>query len=147
MQAIDGDTAQVGPEIAELLGLPQVTRGFKAELNDEGIKVLQEADGGARNVQSVIPALVTFTKYADIELRYPKIKDKLKAKKAEISQVTFEDMSDVIDPSRIGLKGSPTRVAKSYAPDIQKVGEIYEDLAPEEAVNKLMESLADKKLI
>ena len=73
--------------------------------------------------------------------------DNTKAKKAEISQVTFEDMSDVIDPSRIGLKGSPTRVAKSYAPDIQKVGEIYEDLAPEEAVNKLMESLADKKLI
>lgn len=147
MQAIDGDTAQVGPEVAELLGLPQVTRGYTVELNDEGIKVLQEAEGGARNIQSVVPALVTFTKYKDIELRYPKIKDKLKAKKAEIEQVTFEDMADTIDESKIGLKGSPTRVAKSYAPDIQKAGEIYENMEPEEAVDKLMAALADEKLI
>src|SRR5699024_7013208 len=84
LQAIDGDTAQVGPELAEHLGLPQVTRAYTAELNDEGIKVLQEVEGGAQNVQCVLPALITFTKYGDEELRYPKIKNKLKAKKAEI---------------------------------------------------------------
>ncbi len=147
MQAIDGDTAQVGPEIAEILGLPQVTRGYTIELKDEGIEVLQEADGGARRIQSASPALVTFTKYKDLELRYPKIKNKLKAKKAEIGQITFEDMSDIIDESKIGLKGSPTRVAKSYAPDVQKAGEIYEDMEPAEAVEKLMASLTDEKLI
>lgn len=147
MQAIDGDTAQVGPELAEHLGLPQVTRGFTVELNDEGIKVLQEAEGGSRNIQCIVPALVTFTKYGDEDLRYPKIKDKLKAKKAEIPHITFEDMAEIIEESKIGLKGSPTRVVKSYAPDIQKVGEIYEDLEPAEAVDKLMASLADKKLI
>lgn len=146
MQAIDGDTAQVGPEVAEILGLPQVTRGYTAELNDEGIKILQEAEGGARNIQSVIPALVTFTKYNDVDLRYPKIKNKLKAKKAEIPQIGFDDMED-LDQSRIGLKGSPTRVSKSYAPDIVKNGEIYEGLEASDAVDKLVAALSDEKLI
>lgn len=146
MQAIDGDTAQVGPEVAELLGLPQVTRAYTAELNDEGIKVLQEAEGGAKNIQSIVPALITFTKYGDTELRYAKIKDKLKAKKAEIAQIGFADMED-LDQSKIGLKGSPTRVSKSYAPDIVKNGEIYEDMEAGEAVSKLIDALSEQKLI
>lgn len=147
LQAIDGDTAQVGPEIAEHLSLPQVTRAYTAELNDEGIKVLQEVEGGAQNVQCVLPALLTFTKYGDEELRYPKIKNKLKAKKAEIGQITFDDLEDVIDKTKIGLKGSPTRVKKSYAPDITKVGVTFEDMEAEEAATKLMEALIDQKLI
>lgn len=146
MQAIDGDTAQVGPEVAELLGLPQVTRGYTVELNDEGIKVLQEAEGGARNIQSILPALITFTKYGDVELRYAKIKDKLKAKKAEIPQIGFDDMEE-LDQSRIGLKGSPTRVSKSYAPDIVKNGEIYENMEASEAVSKLIDALSEQKII
>lgn len=147
LQAIDGDTAQVGPEIAEHLGLPQVTRSYTVELNDEGIKVLQEVEGGAQNVQCVLPALLTFTKYGDEELRYPKIKNKLKAKKAEIGQITFDDLEDVIDKTKIGLKGSPTRVKKSYAPDITKVGVTFEDMEADEAATKLMEALIDQKLI
>ena len=147
LQAIDGDTAQVGPEIAEHLGLPQVTRAYTTELNDEGIKVLQEVDEGSQNVQSVIPALVTFTKYGDEELRYPKIKNKLKAKKAEIGQITFDDLEDVIDKTKIGLKGSPTRVSKSYAPEVTKVGVMFEDMEAEEAATKLMDALIDQKLI
>lgn len=147
LQAIDGDTAQVGPEIAEHLGLPQVTYAYEAELNDEGVKVLQEVEGGAQNLQVTLPALVTFTKYGDIELRYPKIKNKLKAKKATINEITFAELEESIDATAIGLKGSPTRVKKSYAPDVQKVGKIWEDLEADEAVDSLMAELADKKLI
>ncbi|MDO5047797.1 MAG: electron transfer flavoprotein subunit beta/FixA family protein [Anaerococcus sp.] len=147
LQAIDGDTGQVGPELAEHLDLPQVTYAYTLELNDEGVKVLQEVDGGARNVQSSLPALVTFTKYGDEELRYPKIKDKLKAKKAEIGQITFADLENVIDPTKIGLKGSPTRVKKSYTPSVIKDGIIFEGMGAEEAANKLVEALIDKKLI
>lgn len=147
LQAIDGDTAQVGPEIAEHLDLPQVTYAYTTELNDEGIKVLQEVEGGAQNVQMTLPALITFTKYGDQELRYPKIKNKLKAKKAEIAQITFAELEETIDPKAIGLKGSPTRVKKSYAPDVQKVGKIFEDMEADEATDKLIAELADKKLI
>ena len=147
LQAIDGDTAQVGPELAEHLGLPQVTYAYTTELNDEGIKVLQEVEGGARNVQSVVPALITFTKYNDVELRYPKIKNKMKAKKATIEQITFDDMQETIDETKIGLKGSPTRVKKSYTPEVKKGGVVYKDEDPQEAVNKLMNALVDEKLI
>ncbi|WP_311481226.1 electron transfer flavoprotein subunit beta/FixA family protein [uncultured Anaerococcus sp.] len=147
LQAIDGDTAQVGPELAEHLDLPQVTYGYTAEVNEEGLKVLKEVEGGALEVQMTLPALVTFTKYGDLELRYPKIKNKLKAKKATIAQITFEELKDSIDETAIGLKGSPTRVNKSYTPTVEKVGEMFVDMEANEAADKLIAALADKKLI
>ena len=147
LQAIDGDTAQVGPEIAEHLDLPQVTYGYTAELNDEGIKVLKEVEGGALNIQAKLPALVTFTKYGDEELRYPKIKNKMKAKKATIEQITFEELKENIDETAIGLKGSPTRVKKSYTPEHKKSGEIYNDEDASVSVDKLINALSDEKLI
>lgn len=145
LQAIDGDTAQVGPEIAEHLGLPQVTYSHTLELNDDGILVTREVEGGIQKVQAQTPALITFTKYED--LRYPKIKDKMKAKKAKIEQVTFEDMGSIIDETLIGLKGSPTRVKKTYTPDRKKAGIIFNEEDPEQAVNKLVETLKERKLI
>ena len=147
LQAIDGDTAQVGPELAEHLDLPQVTYGYTAEVNEEGLKVLKEVEGGALEIQMTLPALVTFTKYGDLELRYPKIKNKLKAKKATINQITFEELKESIDETAIGLKGSPTRVNKSYTPKVEKVGEIFEDMEAGDAADKLIAALADKKLI
>ena len=139
LQAIDGDTAQVGPEIAEHLDLPQVTYAYTAELNDEGIKVLKEVEGGALNIQAKLPALVTFTKYGDEELRYPKI--------ATIEQITFEELKENIDETAIGLKGSPTRVKKSYTPEHKKSGEIYNDEDASVSVDKLINALSDEKLI
>lgn len=147
LQAIDGDTAQVGPEIAEHLDLPQVTYGYTAEVNDEGVKVLQEVEGGARNLQLTMPALVTFTKYGDEELRYPKIKNKMKAKKATIEQITFEELKENLDDTAIGLNGSPTRVKKSYTPEQKKAGEIFNDEDTSVSVDKLINALADNKLI
>ena len=125
----------------------RVTYAYTLELNDEGAKVLQEVEGGARNIQMTLPGLVTFTKYGDEDLRYPKIKNKLKAKKASIGQITFEELKDSIDETAIGLKGSPTRVNKSYTPTVEKVGEIFENMEAGEAADKLIAALVDKKLI
>ena len=145
LQAIDGDTAQVGPELAEHLNLPQVTYSHTTELNDKGILVTREVEGGIQKVQSTMPALVTFTKYED--LRYPKIKNKMKAKKAEIAHITFEDMEGIIDESMIGLKGSPTRVKKSYTPDRKKAGIIFNEENPLDSVRDLVDTLSERKLI
>lgn len=145
LQAIDGDTAQVGPELAEHLGLPQVTYSHTTKLNDEGILVTREVEGGIQKVQAKLPALITFTKYED--LRYPKIKNKMKAKKATIEQITFEDMKETIDETLIGLKGSPTRVKKTYTPDRKKAGIIYNEEDPLVSVNKLVQTLQERKLI
>ena len=82
-QAIDGDTAQVGPEIAEHLGYPQVTYGLEAEVDGDLVKVKKEMDDGAAVIGVKMPCVVTFTKPA-WDPRYPTIKRKMAANKAEI---------------------------------------------------------------
>ncbi|MCQ2553814.1 MAG: electron transfer flavoprotein subunit beta/FixA family protein, partial [Clostridia bacterium] len=82
-QAIDGDTAQVGPEIAEHLGLPQVTYGLECELDGDMMKVKKEMEDGAAIIGVKMPCLLTFTKPA-WDPRYPTIKRKMAANKAVI---------------------------------------------------------------
>ena len=142
-QAIDGDTAQVGPEIAEDLDVPQITYGIDADLVDGKIQVVRQLDLGDQIVEASLPALVTFTKTDD--LRFPNMKNKLKARKAEIPHVTLEDMPE-IDITRIGLKGSPTRVRKTYTPSVTKEGLIIQGKDAGSAVSELVDALEKVKL-
>ncbi len=113
-QAIDGDTAQVGPELAEHLGYPQVTYGLEAELAGDTLIIRREAEDGYERVAVQMPCLVTFTKPV-WEVRYPTIPRKLAAEQAEVVVLGEGDFPE-IDRSVIGLKGSPTRVKKTYVP-------------------------------
>lgn len=142
-QAIDGDTAQVGPEIAEHLDIPQITYGIDSSIEGDKIQVVRQLDLGDQVVEASFPALVTFTKTDD--LRFPSMKNKLKARKAEVKQITFEDMPE-IDQTQIGLKGSPTRVRKTYTPSVTKEGLIIEGKETPEAVSELVEALEKVKL-
>ena len=142
-QAIDGDTAQVGPEIAEELDYAQITYGIDSELDGDKIRVIRQLDLGDQKVESSFPVLVTFTKTDD--LRFPSMKNKLKARKAEVKKITFEDMPE-IDQTQIGLKGSPTRVRKTYTPSVTKEGLIIEGKETPEAVSELVEALEKVKL-
>lgn len=143
-QAIDGDTAQVGPEIAEQLDLPQVTYGIKIEKHEDKMHITRELDDSKEVVETQIPCLVTFTKTDN--LRFPTIKGKMNAKKVEIQKITSEEFKD-LDVARLGLKGSPTRVKKTFTP-AQKVGGVMikEDDA-EVAVEKLFAELEAIKLV
>ena len=143
-QAIDGDTAQVGPEIAEELDIAQITYGIDSKLEGDKIQVRRQLDLGDQIVESGFPVLVTFTKTDD--LRFPNMRAKLKARKAEIPHVTFEDLKDVIDETKIGLKGSPTRVRKTYTPSVTKEGLIIEGKKSQEAVDELVVALEKVKL-
>lgn len=117
-QAIDGDTAQVGPEFAEHLGYPQVTYVTDImENNDEEIIVKRETDSGYEIIAAVKPALLTVTKPA-FEPRYPTVKSKLAANRAEIPIMTSADLE--IDLKYAGLKGSPTKVKKTFTPKLSK---------------------------
>lgn len=142
-QAIDGDTAQVGPEVAEDLDIPQVTYAIDSNLEDGKILVRRQLDLGDQIVEATLPALVTFTKTDD--LRFPNMKNKLKARKAEIRKITLEEMPE-IDVTRIGLKGSPTRVRKTYTPSVMKEGLIIQGKDSETAVNELVAALEKAKL-
>lgn len=143
-QAIDGDTAQVGPELAEHLGYPQITYGIEAELAGKELLVKRETEEGYEIVALGLPGVVTVTKPA-FEPRYPKIKDKLAANKKEIAVISESDID--IDLSRAGLKGSPTKVKKTFVPQIKHGNTIIEAPDGREAAKKLACILSDGHII
>ncbi|HCO62755.1 MAG TPA: electron transfer flavoprotein subunit beta [Clostridiales bacterium] len=139
-QATDGDTAQVGPEIAEHLGYSQITYALEVQqASAEGIQVLREADDCNQVIASDCPCVVTFTK-PSFDPRFPTIKRKMAARKATINQITAGDIPG-IDLTRAGLKGSPTKVKTSFVPPRKEGGVMIQAETPEEIAAKLFESL------
>lgn len=144
-QAIDGDTAQVGPEIAEHLGYPQVTYALEAFRKDNMLEVHRETDEGVQIVGVKTPCVMTFTKPA-WEPRYPTISRKRAAHRAEIP-VLGDDAFPDIDTAMIGLKGSPTRVKKTFVPQRKKDGLMLRGESGEAAARKLCALLRDAGVI
>ncbi len=144
-QAIDGDTAQVGPEIAEHLKYPQVTYALEIEADGDGFKVLKEGQDGNQVIAVSAPCLITFTK-PSFDPRYPTVRRKMAANKAQIPTLTAEDFPQ-IDRERIGLKGSPTHVKRSFVPEKKKGDlKIKEDTNEASAI-KLAQLLNDAHVI
>ncbi|WP_194611124.1 electron transfer flavoprotein subunit beta/FixA family protein [Clostridium vitabionis] len=134
-QAIDGDTAQVGPEMAEHLGLPQVTYGLEAFVEGDELQVHKEVDGGVEVIGIPFPCLVTFTK-PSFDPRYPTIKRKLAANRAKIPTITDEDFPEM-DFTKCGLNGSPTHVARSFVPEKKSGGMKIKEESDEDSAKKL----------
>lgn len=139
-QAIDGDTAQVGPQTAEKLALPQITYAEDIlDLEQKTVKVKRRIDGGYEILEAKLPILITVVKGAkeprpfsakrvlqfknaksllDIEkmgnenalLPYTNLLDEYKSRNLYINTLTMEDLQ--LDDSRLGIKGSPTKVHK-----------------------------------
>ncbi len=119
-QAIDGDTAQVGPELAEHLGIPQVTCALEARLDGEWLEVLQQEEDCQRRVRVALPCLTTFTKPA-FNPRFPTIRRKMTAARAGIACLDAGQLPG-LDRDRVGLSGSPTRVKRTFVPQLCKSG-------------------------
>ncbi len=144
-QAIDGDTGQVGPEIAEHLGYSQVTYAADVvEVNEDKITVKRENEEGFEIIESQLPAVITVIKTA-FEPRYATIRSKMAANKIQIPTITSADME--FDIKRIGLKGSPTKVKKTFTPDLKKVGVKIKGKTGSEAALELVSMLSDASLI
>lgn len=120
-QAIDGDTAQVGPEIAEHLNIPQVTYVEKVELDGESLKVRRAWEDGYEFIKVNTPVLLTAIKELN-NPRYMNMKFIFDDSKSEIKLWTAEDIE--IDKSLLGLAGSPTKVKKSGAKEAKGQGEL-----------------------
>jgi len=144
-QAIDGDTAQVGPEIAEWLDYPQVTYGLEVAYEDGIMKVTKECEDGKQIIGIKLPCVLTFTK-PSFDPRFPTIKRKMMANKAVIPTIGFADIPD-IDPNKIGLKNSPTRVKKTFVPQKKTGGIKIQEATAEESAKKLLGMLSDAKII
>lgn len=113
-QAIDGDTAQVGPGLATRLDIPYMTCVQKIrEVSAEKLVAERMMDDGYDVVEMTLPALLTVVKDIN-EPRVPSLKGKMKAKKAEIPVYSAQALG--ADPASIGLPGSPTKVVRVFPP-------------------------------
>jgi len=139
-QAIDGDTAQVGPGLAERLDIPFVAYVRKIKhCTANAIQAERLMDDGYDLVEVSLPALFTVVKEIN-EPRIPSLKGKMKAKKIDITKLTAVDIE--ADPDQLGLKGSTTQVVKVFSPELkgaramlggtasEQVAQLYEKLLP-----------------
>ena len=143
-QAVDGDTAQVGPQIAEHLDLPQVT--YVESLTFDGNKtftVKKSMEDGYQIVQVDTPCV--FTALASgVKPRYMSVRGIVEAYNHPIETWTYNVIS--VDDQKIGLNGSPTRVFKSFTKGVKAAGQIYE-VDPAEAVDIIISKLKEKFII
>ena len=137
-QAIDGDTAQVGPEIAEHLGYAQVTYAVEIEADDGKATVKRETDSGYAVVEAELPCVITVTK-PDFDPRMPTVRAKMAALRAEIPVLTAEMIE--ADVKYLGLKGSPTKVKRSFTPSISHDSVKIEEATAEACAKKLIDLL------
>ncbi|MFO7946713.1 MAG: electron transfer flavoprotein subunit beta/FixA family protein [Armatimonadota bacterium] len=146
-QAFDGDTGQVGPGLAEQLGIPQVTYAIEIEEVDtesNEIQVRRLLDDGFEVVRTKMPCVVTAVKQLN-EPRLAGLKGRMQAKKAEIDVWTAEEIE--ADCDCCGLDGSPTSVIEVFTPSRDIEGEKIEGETPEEIARKLLDALSADKLV
>ncbi len=143
-QAIDGDTAQVGPQIAEHLDLPQVS--YMQDLKFDGnqtFTVKRATEDGYQMLEVDAPCVVTVLASAN-KPRYMSVKGIVEAYDREVETWGFEQIS--VDEAKLGLKGSPTRVHKAFSRGVKSAGELYE-VDANEAVGIIMSKLNEKFII
>jgi electron transfer flavoprotein beta subunit len=137
-QAIDGDTAQVGPGIATHLDIPQVTFVQKIQkVNEKGMVVERMMEEGFDVVEVSFPCLFTVVKGINTP-RLPSLRGKMRAKNCEIRKISNADLK--LESSDLGLDGSPTVVNKIFTPPSREGGKIF-DGDIQEAVNELVDIL------
>lgn len=146
-QAIDGDTAQVGPQIAEHLGLPQVSYAEDLNVIDENtLHVKRQFEDRYHIIEVKTPCVIT----ALAELaapRYMTVGGVYDAYDKDVTVWHLDDVKDNVDLANLGLKGSPTKVKKSEAKQGKGAGIVLKDLSPDEAAKAIISKLEEKYLI
>ena len=142
-QAFDGDTAQVGPGIAEQLGIPQATYAVDVQVDGRKIAVKRLLAGSFETVEMKLPALITADKHMNVP-RHAGLRGVMAARKKEIPTWTLEDIQ--ADPSKCGLSGSPTTVVEIFPPQRSHKTERLEG-EPQQVARQLIEKLREAQLL
>ncbi|SHJ59115.1 electron transfer flavoprotein beta subunit [Paramaledivibacter caminithermalis DSM 15212] len=143
-QAIDGDTAQVGPQIAEHLNLPQVSYVEDLELDGDSLILKRVFEDGYHKIKVKMPCLITTLSEMN-QPRYMSIGGVFDAyREKEIITWSLNDIE--VDTANIGLKGSPTKVKKSFTKGAKAAGKVYE-VEPKDAAKIIVEKLKEKFII
>ena len=142
-QAIDGDTAQVGPEIAEHLNVPQVTYVQDVKVEEDGLIINRALEDGYELIKVQAPVLLTAIEELN-HPRYMNVQYIFDTVNKEVKILTADDIE--ISKDELGLKGSPTKVKKSMTKEAKGAGEIVKESA-QEAVAYVLGKLKEKHYI
>ncbi len=144
LKTTDGDTGQVGPELAENLGIPHVCYVNKIlDISEGGIRLTRMLDDGVETLEAPLPIVISVSKDIN-QPRLATLRGRLGARKAEIRQLTSKDID--AEQSQLGLDGSPTRVVKIFTPTPPAGGEVVHG-TPEELAQRIFEKLVECKVI
>ena len=146
-QAIDGDTAQVGPQIAEKLHLPQVTYAGEITKDGDTLTVKRMLEDGYMTIKVKTPCMITCIKELN-EPRYMSVSGIEECFAKPLVTMTYETLKDhpLIDKTTIGLAGSPTNILTSFTPPQKGAGMMLEG-SGKETTDKLAGILAAKHII
>lgn len=146
-QAIDGDTAQVGPQIAENLGIPQISYTEELDINDaaDTVTVKRQYEDRYHMIEAKTPCLLTALQEL-AEPRYMHAGGIIDAYAKDITVWGFDDLKDGLNPDHIGLNGSPTKVVTSFGKMAKGAGEKL-DVTPDEAVAAIIAKMEEKHII
>ncbi|TES87954.1 MAG: electron transfer flavoprotein beta subunit/FixA family protein [Dehalococcoidia bacterium] len=142
-KTVDGDTGQVGPEIAEHLNIPHIAYVSWLEVSGETIVARCEMGGRAYTVESAFPVLLTVTKDVNVP-RLPGFRNKITARKAAVEIWGTRELSGFADISRCGVRGSPTRVHRVIIPSEEnRKGMIFRNTI-DEAIAEIADNLLSR---
>ena len=146
-QAIDGDTAQVGPQIAEKLGIPQITYAADIKVEGKKVTVKRMLEDGYMTIETQTPCLITAIKELN-EPRYMSVGGIFDCYKKPMDVYDFNTLKDdpLIELDTIGLKGSPTNIFASFTPPQKGAGEMLQG-SDQEKVDALVGKLLAKHII
>ena len=143
-QTIDGDTGQVGPELAEMLDAPFISYVSKVEEISNGVILVQRmVEDGYETIEATLPSVITVVKEINIP-RLPSLRGITRAKSAQIPTWMAQDIS--IEKDKAGLAGSATQVLKVFFPQRVHHAEMLKG-DPEAQVSALIEKLREAKFI
>jgi len=145
-QAIDGDTAQVGPQIAENLHIPQVSYVEDIKVEGDKLVVKRQFEDRYHIIEVKPPCLLTALQELATP-RYMHARGVVEAYEKEIRVFGFDDLKDSLNPEHIGLKGSPTNVIRSFTKQAKGQGTLHTDLSADEAVKVIVEKLEERHII
>lgn len=139
VESADSNTAHIGPQVAEWLELPSVSYVDRVLEVGEGYAVVKKIiEGGSMLLRVKLPAVLSIAGTSYVP-RIPTLRDVLAARRKPITVWSVDDVG--IDPSRVGLLGSPTRVIRMWAAEIRRRGKIITDPDPDKLVEKFLEEL------
>lgn len=144
LEATDYSTRQVGSQLAQMLGLGQVTSIIAIEPKDDGIVAKQETEEGYKMIEASTPCVVTVTK-PDYDPRYPTMRNKMAARKVDVPVLTAADLGT--EESRVGVKGSYVKVVRTFAPPKKAAGVKIQEESGVDSATKAVSMMAEAKIL